>query len=71
MASRLKKIAGAKEVILRDGSAAILVVFSNDDHTPWPAQGQQQIGKIEFRAGETIVVSDEDRSDIFDVGTVH
>lgn len=71
MASHVKTIAGAKEVVLKDGSAAMLVIFTDGDYTWWPAQGAQEIGAVKSRAGETIIISGEDPLETFDVGTVH
>jgi hypothetical protein len=66
-----EKIAGAKEIVLKDGSAAMLVIFTDGDYTWWSAQGAQEIGEVKSRAGETIIISSEDPPEIFDVGTVH
>ena len=71
MASHLKTIAGAKEVVLKDGSAAMLVIFTDGDYTWWAAQGAQEIGEVKSRAGETIIMSAEDLPEDFEVGTVH
>jgi len=71
MASHLKTIAGAKEVVLRDGSAAMLVIFTDGDYTWWAAQGAQEIDEVKSRAGETIIMSAEDPPEIFEAGTVH
>jgi len=71
MASHLKTIAGAKEVVLKDGSAAMLVIFTDGDYTWWAAQGAQEIDEVKSRAGETIIMSAEDPPEIFEAGTVH
>ena len=71
MASHLKTIAGAKEVVLSDGSAAMLVIFTDGDYTWWAAQGAQEIDEVKSRAGETIIMSAEDPPEIFEAGTVH
>jgi hypothetical protein len=71
MASQVKTIAGAKEVVLKDGSSAMLVIFTDGDYTWWSAQGPREIGEVKSRAGETIIISGEDPPEIFEVGTVH
>ncbi len=71
MASYVKTIAGAKEVVLKDGSAAMLVIFTDGDYTWWSAQGAQEISEVKLRAGETIIISAEDPPETFETGTVH
>jgi hypothetical protein len=71
MPSHVKTIAGAKEVVLEDGSAAMLVFFTDGDYTWWVAEGEKEIDAIKLRAGETIIISAEDPPEIYDVGTVH
>jgi hypothetical protein len=71
MPSHVKTIAGAKEVVLEDGSAAMLVIFTDGDYTWWTANGADEIGEVKLRAGETIIISAEDPPEIFDSGTVH
>jgi hypothetical protein len=68
MPSHVKTIAGAKEVVLDDGSAAMLVIFTDGDYTWWAAEGRKQIGEVKLRAGETIIISAEDPPDIDDTG---
>ena len=57
MPSHVKTIAGAKEVVLEDGSAAMLVIFTDGDYTWWVAEGEKEIDAIKLRAGETIIIS--------------
>jgi len=71
MPSHVKTIAGAKEVALNDGSAAMFVIFTDGDYTWWMAEGEKEIDAIKLRAGETIIISAEDPAEIYDVGTVH
>jgi hypothetical protein len=71
MPSHVKTIAGAKEVVLDDGSAAMLVFFTDGDYTWWAAEGEKEIGAIKLRAGETIIISAEDPAEIYDAGMVH
>jgi hypothetical protein len=72
MPSHVKTIAGAKEVVLRDGSAAMLVIFTDGDYTWWAAEDQKEISAVKLRAGETIIISAEDPPEIYDVaGAVH
>ena len=71
MPSHVKTIAGAKEVVLEDGSAAMLVFFTDGDYTWWVAEGAKEIDAIKLRAGETIIISAEDPPEIYDADTVH
>ena len=68
MPSHVKTIAGAKEVVLNDGSAAMLVIFTDGDYTWWAAEGEKEIGEVKLRAGETIIISAEDPPEIDDPG---
>jgi hypothetical protein len=71
VANQVKTIAGAKEVVLKDGSAAMLVIFTDGDYTWWAAEDAKEIGEVKSRAGETIIMSAEDPLDVFESGTVH
>ena len=70
MPSHVKTIAGAKEVVLDDGSAAMLVIFTDGDYTWWMADGEKEIGEMKLRAGETIIISAEDPPEIQDADVV-
>ena len=71
MANHVKTIAGAKEVVLKDGSAAMFVIFTDGDYTWWAAEGAKEIGEVKSRAGEIIIISTDDPAEIFESGTVH
>jgi hypothetical protein len=72
MPSHVKTIAGAKEVMLEDGSAAMLVIFTDGDYTWWVAEDESEISAVKLRAGETIIISAEDPPEILDApDTMH
>jgi hypothetical protein len=64
MPSHVKTIAGAKDVVLSDGSPATLVMFTDGDFT-WCA-GAADNGESQLRAGETLIISAEDPPEILD-----
>jgi hypothetical protein len=72
MPSHVKTIAGAKEILLDDGSAAMLVIFTDGDYTWWVVDGERAIADVKLRAGETIIVVSEDPPEPEGVfGTIH
>jgi len=72
MPSHVKTIAGAKEILFDDGTAAMLVVFTDGDYTWWVVEGEQAINDVKLRAGETIIIAAEDPLEPDDVvGTIH
>lgn len=62
MPSHVKTIADAKDVVLTDGSAATLVMFTDGDFT-WCA-GASGSADTQLRAGETLIISAEDPPEI-------
>jgi hypothetical protein len=72
MSSHVKTIAGAKEILFDDGSAAMLVIFTDGDYTWWVVDGERAIADVKSRAGETIIVASEDspQTDVV-VGSIH
>ena len=70
MPSHVKTIAGAKEVMLEDGSAAMLVIFTDGDYTWWVAENESEISAVKLRAGETIIISAEDPPEILDAPSI-
>ena len=72
MPSHVKTIAGAKEIYFDDGTAAMLVIFTDGDYTWWVVEGERVVTDVKSRAGETIIIASEDPPEPWDVaGTIH
>jgi hypothetical protein len=71
MPSHVKTIAGAKEILFDDGTAAMLVIFTDGDYTWWVVE-EKEINDVKLRVGETIIIAAEDPPEPEDVvGTIH
>jgi hypothetical protein len=71
MPSHVKTIAGAKEILFDDGTAAMLVIFTDGDYTWWVVP-ENEISDVKLRVGETIIIAAEDPLEPDDVvGTIH
>ena len=72
MPSHVKTIAGTTEVLFDNGTAAMLVIFTDGDYTWWLVDGAKVIDDVKLHAGETIIVAAEDPLEFDEVaGTIH
>ena len=72
MPSHVKTIAGTKEILFDNGTAAMLVIFTDGDYTWWVVDGEKAIDDVKLHAGETIIVAAEDPLEFDEVaGTIH